>query len=85
MATLVQHIQKALGHRVPLIKFKYGGNRMATQVLHEANPNKNTQTSAKAVKSQPGSSLEFWETPLKYRRRPLTQAEIDLVSFGGTI
>ena len=41
---------------------------------------KESSTITKSQKSTSSKSLEFFEIPTKYRRRPLTQDEIDLIT-----
>jgi hypothetical protein len=60
--------------------------------VHGSNENKSNTTSTGATSSssttkpgQKGASLEFSQTPKKYRRRPLTQDEIDLVTVNSSL
>ncbi|CAF1376624.1 unnamed protein product [Rotaria magnacalcarata] len=90
MASVANNIQKIVRHHIPLIRFKYGMNQSGatSHGLQESKTNVTVTRSAGAPsqskttghKSDP---LEFSQTPKKYRRRPLTQDEIDLVAVGG--
>ncbi|CAF4553690.1 unnamed protein product [Rotaria socialis] len=86
MASIANNIQKIVRHHIPLIRFKYGMNQSGatSHGLQESKTNVNVTHSIGAPsRSKTGHKsdpLEFSETPKKYRRRPLTQDEIDLVA-----
>ncbi|CAF0831589.1 unnamed protein product [Adineta ricciae] len=88
MASMINHLQKALRHHAPVIRFRYGANHTDphSSSHHEsenvsASP---TSTNNNQFKSSGiSTTLEFSQTPQKYRRQPLTQDEIDLVNIGG--
>jgi hypothetical protein len=86
MATIANNIQKILRHHIPLIRFKYGANQ-SDSAVHASNEKKTDSKPTGATSStkpiQKSVSLEFSQTPKKYRRRPLNQEEIDLVTIGG--
>jgi hypothetical protein len=78
---------KILRHHVRLIRFKYGANQSGmTDASTGGTSDSNTAKSIGASSSssskagQKSAPLEFSQTPKKYRRRPLTQDEIDLVT-----
>ena len=60
-----------------MIRFKYGPNRSGS-AAHETSTA--TSASGQPAEAKTASTLEFFETPTRYRRRPLTQEEIDLVT-----
>ncbi len=69
-----------------MIRFKYGANQSGS-AIHASKESKSDSSSAKTIgatsQSKPGQKsapLEFSQTPKKYRRRQLTQDEIDLVT-----
>ncbi|CAF2540440.1 unnamed protein product [Rotaria sp. Silwood2] len=89
MASMVSNIQKIIRHHVPLIRFKYGANQSGS-VNHASTESKSDSSMAQAIGAssqskagQKSASLEFSQTPKKYRRHPLTQDEIDLIAIGG--
>lgn len=79
---------------VPLIRFKYGAARstsneqinrsVSEKIVEQEKPVKSfIARHKKDPKSKPierASPLEFIETPKKYRRRALTQEEIDSIN-----
>ncbi|UJR35988.1 hypothetical protein I4U23_028728 [Adineta vaga] len=94
MASMINHLQKALRHHAPMIHFRYGVNHTDTHSTDQtSNQSKNatpsssssssSSTNNQSKKIQTPATLEFSQTPNKYRRRPLTQDEIDLVTVGG--
>ncbi|CAF0831241.1 unnamed protein product [Adineta steineri] len=92
MAGVANNIQKILRHHVPMIRFKYGVNH-SDSTNHAPKENKSESntaktsgatTSSQSKISQKSGSLEFSQIPNKYRRRQLTQEEIDLVTIGGS-
>lgn len=76
MATISNQMQKIVRHYVPMIRFKYGANRTDAST---------TQKSHETKQKEKSETLEFFETPMRFRRRPLTQEEIDLVTIGGRV
>ncbi|UJR10074.1 hypothetical protein I4U23_014296 [Adineta vaga] len=76
---------------MPMIQFRYGANRSgsATHALKEHKSDSNTVKSVGAISQTKAvehtDTFEFSETPTKYRRRQLTQEEIDLIAIGGSI
>ncbi|CAF3002641.1 unnamed protein product [Rotaria socialis] len=95
MSTMIAHVQKALRHHAPMIRFRYGLNQAGTNSSnqksathkHEVHINKNTAAPVPATNqlkaAHKSTSFAFLETPTKYRRRALTQDEIDLIAIGG--
>ncbi|CAF0831701.1 unnamed protein product [Adineta ricciae] len=88
MASMINHLQKALRHHAPAIHFRYGANHADAHSSshHEpenvpASPTSTNNNQSKS--SEISTTLEFSQTPQKYRRQPLTQDEIDLVTIGG--
>ncbi len=54
------------------------------QSQSDLNTSKTIGASSQSKVSQKSASFEFSQTPNKYRRRPLTQDEIDLVAVNKT-
>ncbi|CAF0789161.1 unnamed protein product [Adineta ricciae] len=92
MASMASNLQKILRQHIPMIQFRYGANRSgsATHATKEnvkdssSVVNKAGATSPTKTVQQAGT-FEFVQTPAKYRRRSLTQEEIDLVAIGGSV
>ncbi|CAF0935601.1 unnamed protein product [Didymodactylos carnosus] len=82
------NLQKILRHHVPLIKFKFGSNGTGS-IAHSKTINENESKSPSGTSinmwkiTEKSPTVEFTELPKRYRRRPLTQDEIDLVTRGG--
>ncbi|CAF3561190.1 unnamed protein product [Rotaria sordida] len=80
---------KIIRHHVPLIRFKYGANqfgsvtRASTENKSDSHVSQTIGASSQPKVGQKSAALEFSQTPKKYRRRPLTQDEIDLIAVGG--
>ncbi|CAF0732900.1 unnamed protein product [Brachionus calyciflorus] len=70
----VQHATKAL-HRVPLIKFKYGLRPQS--VAHEVP--KQVETTKQVQQKQP--SIDFFQLPKKYHRRPISKEEMEAINY----
>ncbi|CAF3543873.1 unnamed protein product [Adineta steineri] len=93
MANMINNLQKALRHHIPMIQFRYGLNQTSsnssthslTGMKNESKTIDKTSSTPNQLKSNQKSTttFEFLQIPKKYRRRPLTQAEIDLVAIGG--
>ena len=59
-------------------------SRRMRSALNDIDPSANTSHGSEskvnpAKETQTSGSLEFFETPTRYRRRPLTEEEIDLI------
>jgi len=84
MTNMASNIQKVLRYHVPLIRFKYGANQ-SDSAVRAPKESKSDAKPTGAKTGQKSAPFEFSQIPNKYRRRPLTQDEIDLVTIGGSI
>lgn len=66
-----------------MIRFKYGANRTVDTDQSISQTSKESSLKVNdAEKTELSTSLEFFETPTRYRRRPLSQEEIHLIEVG---
>lgn len=88
MSSVAGAAWKAVKPHIPMIKFRKGG---LSELAHGAPqpavagavPSSAAPKPSAAAAIQTAPVLEEWQTPLKYRRRPITQDEIDYINRGG--
>ncbi|XP_068209521.1 alpha-ketoglutarate dehydrogenase component 4-like [Palaemon carinicauda] len=86
MSSVAGAAWKAVKPHIPMIKFRKGG---ISELAHGAPQPATAGAVANPTAPKPSAAaaaapvLEEWQTPLKYRRRPITQDEIDYINRGG--
>ncbi|XP_017771864.1 PREDICTED: uncharacterized protein LOC108559195 [Nicrophorus vespilloides] len=81
---MIQSRSIALGAklRFPAIKFRYGGNKSAAPAHTIASPTASAPP-AKAQAAASAASIYDFQLPLRYKRKPIEQEEIDYINRGG--
>ncbi|XP_065560282.1 uncharacterized protein LOC136027192 [Artemia franciscana] len=90
MATAVLRTFKGVQPHIPLIKFRKSGLPKVPESTGQylATPNIVPQAPKQEVvlnnpKMTASTVLQDFEVPMRYRRKPLTQEEIDCINMGG--
>jgi len=67
-----------LSKRVPLIKFRKGGNSVGASSGISAAPTISNQNQSSAA-----PAIEDWQLPQKYMRKPIDEIEMQYINNGG--
>ncbi|XP_018018943.1 uncharacterized protein LOC108675437 [Hyalella azteca] len=73
---------KTVRPHVPLIRFRKGGS-VAQELVRGALPVATAADTKTAPVTAAAAVLEDWQMPLRFRRKELSQDEIDCINSGG--